>query len=904
MVLCAASIGRRAAGAGQPLAPHVPGVVLVAFREGVNQVAAASVLNRFRLQVDTAKPSPYFARLTISPTLFAQGATMETVIEALRRDPSVRVAEPDYLVTAAAVPNDPRFSEQYTHRNTGQTGGTVGIDIGSVVAWDSSVGSDTEIVAVIDTGVDYNHPDLTDNILRDAQGAVIGFDFANNDADPMDDDGHGTHCAGIVGARGNNAVGITGVCQRVKIMPLKFLGPNGGTTSDAILAIDFATQRGVKVSSNSWGGPGFSQLLLDAILRARAAGQIFIAAAGNGGADGVGDNNDITPDYPSSFRVQADNVVSVAATDHRDGIASFSNFGLTTVDLGAPGVAILSTLPNNSYGLQDGTSMATPAVAGACALIRSQSPALTYMQLKTTLLANARVTSAMTGRSVTGARLDITRALLGISVTAPNGGELLRVGNPTTITWTSAGIPGTEPVRISLSRGIGVGFSEVIANSTPNTGSFVWTPTGPTNDHCRIRVSTIGLTPLLDTSDAEFRIVDGSMRVDAPNGGESVLPGDTLSIRWTRTGIAAPSDSPTVDIELSTDNGATWSLLFDSTPNDGAQDWKVVGGPTTGARIRVTAIANPDFTDASDASFEIREPTALRVTSPNGGEQLYSGQPITIRWETRGQVGAVRIDFSSNGGRDWQTLFENAATGTVLPNEGEIAWSAFGPVTRSGRLRVTALSDPALVDIGDGVFEIQDPRLKLTSPGSGQRVLVGETETIAWDASGFPVGAQVDVEVSRDSGATWENIATTSASAGERDWFVSGAPSINAFVRVSSVSDPNIFDVRPIAIAAPSIFLTAPVGRESWRVGSQVTISWSGTSVGHGTVDIELSRNGTKGPWETIAFDTPNDGGHGWGVRGKVTSKARLRIVWTSSPDGVKDQSRANFRIQAAPKRR
>ena len=356
------------------------------------------------------------------------------VTEAVRRyesSPVVAYAEPNFKLQPAVTPNDPSYSQLWGLNNTGQTGGTPDADIDAPEAWDTTTGSADTVVAVIDEGIDVNHPDLRDNIWRntgevagngvddDANGYVDdvnGYDFANNDASVYDPspvngagDEHGTHVAGTIAATGNNGVGITGVNWDAQVAALKFLGPDGGFTSDAVEAINYSVAEGMEVSNNSWGGGGPSQSLRDAIARADASGQIFLAAAGNGGADGIGDNNDVTPHYPSSYDVP--NIVAVAATDDTDTLASFSNFGATSVDLAAPGVGILSTLPGNRYGRFNGTSMATPHVAGVAALIKSQNPALDDAQVKAQILQYADEKASLQGRVATGARLNALGAL-------------------------------------------------------------------------------------------------------------------------------------------------------------------------------------------------------------------------------------------------------------------------------------------------------------------------------------------------------------------------------------------------------------------------------------------------------------------------------------------------------------
>jgi thermitase len=357
--------------------------------------------------------------------------TVAEAVRAYEESPDVAYAEPNFKLQPAVAPSDPNYRDLWGLNNTGQTSGTPDADIDAPEAWDTTTGSPDVVVGVIDEGIDVNHPDLRDNIWTnsgevagnrvddDGNGYVDdvdGYDFANNDAtvhdpDPISGNGdeHGTHVAGTIAAVGNNGVGITGVNWDAQVASLKFLAADGGYTSDAIEAINYAVVEGMDISNNSWGGGSRSQALEDAIKRADNAGHIFIAAAGNGGSDGVGDNNDATPDYPASYGVP--NIVPVAATNDTDRLASFSNFGATTVDLAAPGVAILSTLPGNRYGRYSGTSMATPHVAGVAALIKSQEPCLDDAQIKAKLLRYVDEKASLQGKVATNGRLNALGSL-------------------------------------------------------------------------------------------------------------------------------------------------------------------------------------------------------------------------------------------------------------------------------------------------------------------------------------------------------------------------------------------------------------------------------------------------------------------------------------------------------------
>lgn len=414
--------------------------VLVAFHRQAPPAARLSLVQRLGLEAAADRALPFFARLRLGPKARQQGLRLGAAIAQLRRDPSVRLAEPDFRIRASLTPNDPSYPQLWGLNNTGQSGGSAGADIDAPEAWEKTTGSSSVVVAVVDSGVDTTHPDLTDNILRDGQGKVVGYDFVSNDANPQDDYGHGTHVAGTIGATGNNGKGVTGVCWQVRIMPVKFLDSSGsGSTSDAIAAIDWATQHGARIINASWGGAGYSQLLGEAIGRARAAGVLFVAAAGN-----ESHNNDGLPTYPANYNQTLDNVLSVAATDDHDVVASFSNYGRSTVDIAAPGDNVLSTYKGGAYQLMSGTSMATPHVAGAAALVLSRFPGSTYQQLKARLLNTVDTPFGVVSRVATG-RLNVNRALVDDSVApgSPSGLQAVqRSSDGLLLTWTASGDDG------------------------------------------------------------------------------------------------------------------------------------------------------------------------------------------------------------------------------------------------------------------------------------------------------------------------------------------------------------------------------------------------------------------------------------------------------------------------------
>lgn len=345
----------------------------------------------------------------------------------------VEYAEPDYVVWPCLEPNDPAFSENklWGLQNIGGVSGyTAGADIDATSAWAVRKEAPSVVVAVTDTGIRLDHQDLVPNLWQNA-GEVSGDGFDNDgngiiddvfgynaiadNGNPLDDQGHGTHCAGTIGARGNNGTGMTGVAWNVQLLAGKFLGPFGGTTSDAVKVIDYSRQKGAGVISASWGGGGFSVTLKNAIAACAEAGIPFVAAAGNSGTD-----NDSLPHYPSSFDLP--NIVAVAATDASDNLTGFSCYGRTSVDIAAPGWQIWSTFNGSAsdYRFLHGTSMATPHVSGALALAKAHFPDAGVEELIDRLYRSADKLAALDGKVASGGRLNLYRLLTEAAPYLPN----------------------------------------------------------------------------------------------------------------------------------------------------------------------------------------------------------------------------------------------------------------------------------------------------------------------------------------------------------------------------------------------------------------------------------------------------------------------------------------------------
>lgn len=348
--------------------------------------------------------------------------SVEKVMTALRLYGQISYVEPNFIRLSSYIPNDSRFHEQWALHNEGRSGGRIDADIDAVEAWDLTLGEPHVIVAVIDSGIDSNHPDLVASIYHnpseqrngrddDSNGLVddvSGWNFAasgNGNNDTTDtSDSHGTHVSGTIAARGDNNQGVVGVCPNARILPVKVLDEDGGYVSDFVKGIDYAVQMGAAVINISLGGSGYSQSEQNVFNRTEAAGVLVVVASGN---DGI--NLDISPDYPTSYPNA--NIISVLATNRLDQFEDYSNYGASSVDLAAPGSEILSTYAGNKYRYFDGTSMSAPHVAGVAALIKSVSPGWTAIQVKEAILTTVDLHPSLNGKCITGGRVNAQRAV-------------------------------------------------------------------------------------------------------------------------------------------------------------------------------------------------------------------------------------------------------------------------------------------------------------------------------------------------------------------------------------------------------------------------------------------------------------------------------------------------------------
>ena len=401
-------------GTGQDAAYASRPEILVKFRAGVSADAIGELTRRLGDRVQDEIEAVPGLNMIDDP----DNAEASTLVEQYRALPEVEYAEPNYEITIdqpktdEARSDDPRLGEQWWLK-----------DIGAAQAWTSSKGTEDIVVAVLDSGVEYTHPDLVNNIWTRPENIkpyqdrdlgtvddVHGYDAVSNDGDPMDDNGHGTNCAGIIGAECGNAIGVCGVNWNIKIMPLRFINAGGlGTLADAIEAINYAIDRkragvNLRVINASWGLSGESRALADVLRKAQEEDLLIVAASGS-----TGNNNDAIPHFPASYDVE--NIVSVAAVDKSGALARFSNYGASSVQLGAPGSDILTTALGNDYEQRSGTSMAAPVVTAVAALALSAHPGLSVVQLRSRLLDSVDELPGLAGKVSTGGRISAPQAV-------------------------------------------------------------------------------------------------------------------------------------------------------------------------------------------------------------------------------------------------------------------------------------------------------------------------------------------------------------------------------------------------------------------------------------------------------------------------------------------------------------
>ncbi len=832
-----------------PLPPHVPGEVIVRFRDGVPEFNKSLARSR----VSGTRLLRAFKILDgLEHHRLPRNVSVEEAIAKHRQDPDVLYAEPNFIVSTTNTPNDSRFGELWGLYNTGQSGGIPGAHIDAPSAWNVTTGSSSVVVAVIDTGIDYNHPDLSANVFRntadcnangvddDGNGRVddcFGIDVFNGDSDPFDDNLHGSHVAGTIGAVGNNEAGVVGVNWSVSVMACKFLDANGfGSAAGAIACLDYVKtmkDRGVNIvaTNNSWGGVGFSQALFDAIQRHQQAGILFIAAAGNGNASGVGLNNDQAPFYPCVYGLS--NVICVAATTRHDDRAPFSNYGRRSVHIGAPGTEILSTTPAGAYETFNGTSMATPHVTGTAALLKAADPARDWRAIRNLILAGGDNVASM-ANTITQKRLNAFGALtctnssvfsrltpvadsivgsigtpVGLSVlnihcAAPNGDVAVTVS------------PGDEVVTL---RDDGLGQDQAAGDGNysgewtpPGAGNF--TLTFPDGSVLAASVSTPAIQVTPDSLDFGTVNAGGfANRVfTVKNIGSGVLSGNAST--------TAPFSFPSGDsYSLSAGASATIAIRF-SPASTGSFSGTVSFAGGDGASKLVTGVALPPPTLAASPST------------------VMQGATVTASWSG--------IGAPTSG--DWVGIFVAGA-----PDTTSLAWR-YTTGTASGSVPLTI---PAT--LAPGTYELRlFASYGYTRLASGNSFTVTAAVCEGTNLSASPTSVPAGGSVT----ATWSGICIPAA-----DWiglFVPGTNNALAWRYTTGTASGSVHFTIPDTLAPGTyeLLLFANNGYTRLATGNTFTVTavagCTGTNLGASPASVPAGGSVTA-TWSGICAPSGAD---------------------------------------------
>jgi subtilisin family serine protease len=803
----------------KPLPPHVPDEIIVRFRDRVPELNKAATLSRAaatRLRVFRTLEGLERHRLPAN-------VTVDGALARYRKDPDVLYAEPNYIVRTASTPDDTRFGELWGLSNTGQSGGTPGADIDALAAWGITTGSSSVVVAVIDTGIDYNHPELSANMFRNASECIangidddgngriddcFGIDTAGNDSNPLDDNRHGSHVAGTIGAAANNAAGVAGISWNVSLMACKFLDAAGsGTTADAIECLEYVKsmkERGVNVvaTNNSWGGGGFSQALFDAIQRHQEAGILFVAAAGNGNAFGVGRNNDQTPFYPCAYGLP--NVICVAATTRTDDRATFSNYGRRTVHIGAPGNEILSTALNGSYATLNGTSMATPHVTGTAALLKAADPARDWRAIRNLILAGGDNVASM-ANTITQKRLNALGAL-----TCSNSPVVARLRPVADAITSNAGTP--------------VGLMVLNINCAVPNGEVVVTvnPGGET-----VTLLDDGAGPDQAAGDGNYSgqwtpTSAGSFTLAFPDGSELAV-----TVTMPVIGVAPNAlDFGTINANVSSDRTFTVQNTGNGTLTGSASTagpFAIVSGGTyslaAGQSHTVTVRFSPtaegifsgtvSFTGgggASKAVTGVALPPAVIAASPT---TVNPGTAVTVNWS----------GIAAPSATDWIGIFAPGAPNTSI----HLGWR-YTTGTASGGVPFTIP-----ITLAPGTYEF-----RLFSNNGYTRLAVGNITVVAC-TSGSLNASPANVPTGGSVTAAWSGVCVPAVN----DWiglYVPGAfdSSFLAYRYTTGTASGSVPFTIPAALGPGTYELRLFAGNGAVRLAVSNTITVAGGCTGGG----------------------------------------------------------------------
>jgi subtilisin family serine protease len=877
---------------------YIEGEVLVKFKPGVDMSTVDSLVDSLFFKVERRFPALSRVKGQAYALVKSNHKTTQQVMTELAGFPEVEEVSPNYRVYADAVtPNDPRFSELWGLHNTGQSGGTADIDIDAPEAWAKTTGSSEVIVAVIDTGIDYYHPDLLanlwvnpyeieDGVDNDGNGYIDdihGIDAITLSGDPMDDNGHGTHCSGTIGAVGNNGQGVAGVNWNVRLMGTKFLNSSGsGSNANAITCIDYIIEekttygQDIGVINASWGGGSFDQNLKDAIDAAGELEIVFCAAAGNDGT-----NNDTSPHYPSSYT--SSNIIAVTAVNHSG--TRYYNYGLTSVDLGAPGVSILSTV-RCSYTPQPGDIFFDNMEGGGNLWTHGG----TLDSWGITNAASGGLENYWTDKSYGNFRSD-----------SPGTGYIHNVNS-----WlaTANDIDLSpyigQPVYLCFDGGFQFDYFK-----SNDTAAVEVSTDGGSNWNTLVNLGslyygygyyylkqTYVIPDLYKTANFRFRFHITTDDTDYSYYGYK-------NRGWIIDNIGIDTN---VTCGYEYKNGTSMA-----TPHvTGAVAFIAAYYPEETAAERITRILSHVVPLSSlsgkcvtggllnlDLALDVL-PSTLILTSPNGGENLEAGSSHHITWTSTGGVGNVKIQYSTDSGTTWLDITTSTA------NDGNFTWTVPNTPSSACLVRISEIDDsPA--DVSNTVFTITDQTqrtITVTSPNGGENLGAGASREITWTTSG--TFDSLVIQYSGDGGISWRTIVASTENDGSYLWTVPVVHSPNCLVRIAERNKDNPSDTSDevFSIIGPTISVVSPNGGESFTAGTVQPIAWT-TTGSVGKVSIAYSVDGGKS-WTIIAEDVENvenSGSFSWTVPNQPSEHCLVQIKETDNDETPADTSDGKFSI-------
>ena len=465
-----------------------------------------------------------------------------------------------------------------------------------------------------------------------------------------------------------------------------------------------------------------------------------------------------------------------------------------------------------------------------------------------------------------------------VAITSPNGGEALKVGTYSNITWTSMNV---ASVKLEYSVNNGVSWSTIV-ESTPSTGSYSWQVANAPSTQCRIKISDVANPEVIDLSDNTFSITESpAVTVISPNGGENFSIGKSETIKWTSTNVN------NVKIEYSINGGTNWTLITSSFQSIGSFAWTVPNAPSNICKIRITDTSRPEVSDVSDTLFTITSAPKITVLNPNGGDTLKNNSNYEIKWSSS-NVSNVRIEYSLNNGVDWIVVEDS------YPSTGSYGWIVPNVSSSLCKVRITDIADQAISDESNNTFMIiSAPYIKVNSPNGGEKWEIGKSYNISWTSNNVD---KVKLEYSVNNGNTWSSIVNSTSSTGAYLWTVPANPSVQAKVRITDVTKSTNSDVSDSLFSivySPKISILGPGNGEVLKVGSYYNLTWTSNNVANVKLEYSIN-NGVS--WLTITDSAPSTGLYVWQVPNTPSYQCKVRISDASDPQ-VLDVSANPFTI-------